>query len=363
MRQLTNYKGHSHHLYFTNPGWFDGGRRLLFGSDRMGRTNLFSLDLESGQITQHTDSDHKSSYQVACLNPLRDEAYYWRDSQLFALDLHDNRERPLYRLGDGLKPNIVNVTSDGQTVCTAFCEDLSGRFRVDLLHGYVGFREYWQAMPQSTILTVPVDGGRAREVFSERYWVGHINSSPTQPNLLSFCHEGPWENVDQRIWGLDLNTGKTWPIRQRQVADERIGHEYWLADGVQIGYHGSRPDGSKIIGRIRFDDTDCHDSLFPWYTQHIHSNTPEVIVGDGAQGGRFIRLFRWNGNGYESPRILCEHGTSAFHQLVHAHPRFSPDGTKVIFTSDRTGYAQIYEAQVPDIASLPHLELPAEAKP
>ena len=31
VRQLTNHKGHSHHLYFTNPGWYDGGRKLLFG--------------------------------------------------------------------------------------------------------------------------------------------------------------------------------------------------------------------------------------------------------------------------------------------------------------------------------------------
>ena len=33
-KQLTAYKGHSHHLYFTNPGWYDGGRKLLFGSKR-----------------------------------------------------------------------------------------------------------------------------------------------------------------------------------------------------------------------------------------------------------------------------------------------------------------------------------------
>ncbi len=45
VRRLTDYKGHSHHLYFTNPGWWDGGRRLLFGSDRDNRTNLFSIDL------------------------------------------------------------------------------------------------------------------------------------------------------------------------------------------------------------------------------------------------------------------------------------------------------------------------------
>lgn len=48
--QLTDYKGHSHHLYFTNPGWYSGGRKLLFGSDRENRTNLFGVDLESGAI-------------------------------------------------------------------------------------------------------------------------------------------------------------------------------------------------------------------------------------------------------------------------------------------------------------------------
>lgn len=48
VRQLTNYKGHSHHLYFTNPGWYDNGEKLLFSSDRENRTNLFSIDLKSG---------------------------------------------------------------------------------------------------------------------------------------------------------------------------------------------------------------------------------------------------------------------------------------------------------------------------
>ena len=49
VRQLTNYKGHSYHLYFTNPGWYDGGRKLLFASDRCNATNLFSLELASGE--------------------------------------------------------------------------------------------------------------------------------------------------------------------------------------------------------------------------------------------------------------------------------------------------------------------------
>ncbi|MDF2837477.1 MAG: oligogalacturonide lyase, partial [Paenibacillus sp.] len=42
--QLTDYKAHSHHLYFTESGWYDQERRLLFVSDRGNSTNLYSMD-------------------------------------------------------------------------------------------------------------------------------------------------------------------------------------------------------------------------------------------------------------------------------------------------------------------------------
>src|SRR3954471_13808899 len=96
VRQLTSYKGHSHHLYFTNSGWYDGGRRLLFGSDRENRTNLFSIELASGEITQLTElapSDSETSLLFASLNPCRDEAYFWHGRLLMALDLKTLEER------------------------------------------------------------------------------------------------------------------------------------------------------------------------------------------------------------------------------------------------------------------------------
>jgi oligogalacturonide lyase len=33
-------------------------------------------------------------------------------------------------------------------------------------------------------------------------------------------------------------------------------------------------------------------------------------------------------------------------QHTHPHPSFSADGTRVVFTSDRTGVAQVYEVIV-----------------
>src|ERR1700754_1930988 len=116
VKQLTAHKGHSHHLYFTNSGWYDGGRKLLFGSDRGNRTNLFGLDLASGTITQLTDLDQppppaETSFLFASLNPRRPEVYFWQGRRLFALDLVTLAERQLYEAPVGFLTNMTNVTA------------------------------------------------------------------------------------------------------------------------------------------------------------------------------------------------------------------------------------------------------------
>lgn len=56
VQQLTNYPGaQDRHLYFTADCWYDDGRRVLLRSRREGRSNLFSIDVETGVITQLTD--------------------------------------------------------------------------------------------------------------------------------------------------------------------------------------------------------------------------------------------------------------------------------------------------------------------
>ena len=57
VHQMTSYKGHSNHFYFTYPCWYDGGRKIVIFSDRDGHTNLFGVDLAGGEMTQLTDVD------------------------------------------------------------------------------------------------------------------------------------------------------------------------------------------------------------------------------------------------------------------------------------------------------------------
>jgi oligogalacturonide lyase len=353
--RLCRYKGHCNHLYFTNPGWYEGGKKLLVGGDRENRTNFFSVDLESGEITQLTDFDSRTGIDTdcVCINQVSGEASYWYDRKLWALSLSTLETRLLYTLPEKQIPDMVNASADGKYLIFTMSEDLSDKIeKIDMDHGYIGFRETWELKPFSQIVRVPVEGGRADVLHGGRVWLGHLNTSPVYPEHLTFCHEGPWGLVDQRIWAMDTGTGKTWPLRERRAAGEGIGHEYWYADGERVGYHGFYR-GKNFLGSLKFDGSGIVEGEFPQRTTHVHSNDHTLAVGDGGAGGNVL-LWIWNGAGYDRPRILCEHRCSMHIQQTHVHPRFSPDGSYVIFTSDKTGYGSPYLVRLPgDLKSLP----------
>ena len=43
--RLTDYFGHSNHLYFTDPCWYDNDTSFIFTSDRDGKSNLYGYNL------------------------------------------------------------------------------------------------------------------------------------------------------------------------------------------------------------------------------------------------------------------------------------------------------------------------------
>lgn len=355
--QLTDYKGHSHHFYFTNPGWYAKGGKLLFSSDRKNRTNLYGVDLETGEIEQLTDLDQvplprELEFLRASKNPVRDEVYFWHDLKLMAVDLASRATRTLFNLEPGWCVSMTNCSSDGRNVYFGSWRDLSDQIETDLLRGYVGFKEIWQAKPRSQIVRVAVDSGASQIVFEEDYWIGHVNTSPTQPDILTFCHEGPWNEVDNRIWGMDASRGTVWKIRPT-AKGEIVGHEYWFSDGNHIGYHGHTAQGKPMLGQICFDNTMPIECDFKGQTGHIFSLDDKIVVGDGSG---IIRVWRKEGDEYSSPRVLCCHNSGMRIQQTHPHPRISPDGTYVVFSSDRSGYGNVYMVPLIEFESLPLAE-------
>lgn len=359
VRQLTNYLAHSYHLYFTEPGWWDNNTRLLFGSDRGNCANLYSMELGSGEITRitHNPPGAASSYQGVGINPTRDEAYFWRDRKLTAIDLHTGEERILFSCPDGWNAHGSNCSADGRWVYGAMSQAIDVG-PVDLGAGYVGFREIFEAHALNRVIRVSTAGeNNIPEVLHEEpNWIGHVNTSPTQPHLLTFCHEGPWHLVNQRMWVLDMRAGTPEKLRPQEPG-EAVGHEYWMNDGETIGYHGKRTNGEAFYGFIQWDNSHRIELPFPLDSNHFHSNTPDLIVADGPQKGLtpHVLLCRFDGQAFDGPRVLCIHRGSRHIQHLHIHPRFTPDGTQVLFTADPKGYGQLFLVDVPLFDSLPPL--------
>jgi oligogalacturonide lyase len=355
VRQYTNYLGHSNHSYFTYPCWYDDGRKIVIASDRENRTNLFGVDLTSGEITQLTDLDPAAGNlgaQSITKNPLREEVYFLQGMTLLALDLGTLGLRPLSTVPAGYVPETASATADGRFVCTGYCQDLSDRFNVDLGHGYVGFQEIWAAHPHCVITRISLESGAAEVLWEDDCWLGHLNPSPTLPHVMTFCHEGPWDKVDNRIWGLNLQTRAVWKIRPTEPG-EMVGHEYWMDDGEHIGYHGRTANG-PIYGSIRHDSTGRVEAPFAFNSWHFHSYRLDWVVGDGDAQNPYLLLWRFKEGRFEGPKALAWHRGSFHTQRVHVHPCFSANGRQILYTADPRGYGQVLIVDIPDWDSLPN---------
>jgi len=351
VRQLTDYKAHSHHFYFTYPCWYDNGRKIVIYSDRENRTNLFGVDIETGEMTQLTDWNPDLVPGGLCKNPVRDEVYFSSKGILTALDLDTLESRTLFERPEGYIGNSADATADGKFLCAGFNQDLSDKIMMDLGNGYIGFNEYWAAMPHSMLWKIPIDGGDAQLIHEEDYWMGHFNCSPKLPNIMTFCHEGPWNKVDNRIWGFDTQTGEAWKIRPT-APGEVVGHEYWMSDGEHIGYHGGNAQGG-IFGSIRYDDTDRVEAPFNGHCWHFHSHMLDLVVGDGNAQQPYLLAWRFKEGAFEGPKVLAWHRGSFHTQKQHVHPCVNSRGTQVVYTADPHGYAQVFAVDVPEFEALP----------
>jgi len=353
VRQLTNYRAHSNHAYFTYPCWYDQGRKLVICSDRGNSVNLYGVDLATGELTQLTDWDPARgvSRHTIAKNPTRDEICFSYDGTLMALDLVTLQSRALMQPPPGYVGGLMDVTADGKHVITGFSEDLSDRFQVDMGNGYIGFTETWAAKPHSTVWSIPLDGGEPQLVHEDHCWLGHFNASPKLPNTITFCHEGPWDKVDNRIWGLDLVSGRTWKIRPT-APGECVGHEYWMSDGEHLGYHGSNAQGG-FFGSIRHDNTDHVEAPFDGHCWHFHSHLLDLVVGDGNAQNPYLLAWRFRDGAFEGPKVLAWHRGSFHTQAVHVHPCVHAEGKQVLYTADPQGYGQVFTVDVPEWDALP----------
>jgi oligogalacturonide lyase len=200
-------------------------------------------------------------------------------------------------------------------------------------------------------------------------WLNHLQFSPTDPTLLLFCHEGPWQDVD-RIWTIRADGSDMKLIHQRTMVMEIAGHEFWSADGSTIWYDLQTPRGEDfwVAGydvatgaRTRY-----HLQRDEWSVHYNVSPDGKLFSGDGggpgmvahAKDGQWLYLFRpvlVPDRMESTPANLITPGVFRSEKLVNMarhdyslepNATFTPDGRWLIFRSNMDGAAQIYAVEL-----------------
>ena len=361
VRQLTDSPAEDYHLYFYNPSVTPDSQYLIFLSERTGLSNLFRLDLESGEILQLTDAQPaRAEYWPftgdirgvgACLPAIGNhgqEVFYFEGVHLWAVEIESLAQRSILSLPSDRRPSMLQADASGETLVFATWDE--SLFQDWSRRAYAGENftddRFFQETT-STIMRVDALSEQAEEVlYKERFWINHVHVNPHDRDLILFCHE--YSPLPDRMWLLNMTDERCEPIPGQGV-DEWYEHEFWSADGQRICFHGgSRSDDTAgFCGWCSPDGTGYikayHRTSGRAYAHYNLHPDGEIMVTDGEARPGCISKVQLTDERQDF-ELVCRHDSYTFgdDQRCHPHPSFTPDGQQVIFTSNRTGTSNIY---------------------
>jgi oligogalacturonide lyase len=140
--------------------------------------------------------------------------------------------------GTGAPQARANAPAAGATPAAA--ADGQGRQGQGGRRGGGGGGAAGGARRQLQFFSVNIATGELKTFHPTTDSLNHIQSSPTDPNLVLYCHEGEWHEVD-RIWTMHNDGSAMRLMHQRTMQYEIAGHEFFSHDGQQVWYDLQTP--------------------------------------------------------------------------------------------------------------------------
>jgi oligogalacturonide lyase len=364
IRRLTT-TGNNVHLYFTENSFIEGENAIIFTSDRASgedlaphdhpRYNIFRMDLATGTVAQLTDEPQ--GVGSVTKTPDGKIIVYVTGKRVRALDTVSGVTTTVYEETGNYSMGAPSIAANRRYV--AFCRNEI----VEVPRGpnYAGFKESFYRIKDGRVTLAYLDGSGSLDVYKDTHWLGHFQFCPDDPTIGTFCHEGPWHLVNQRIWLLDFVSREAKPCF-RQVEEDAIGHEFWTQDSLIFfddrgpGHDGTiTSDRSQAVASEvavnqnamipfvgladRFGNVIRRIDM-PYYCNHYHANPDNsILVGDDVDD---LVLINIAGEKAELTMLVRDHGTSWHTQSSHCHPTWSWDGSRILYASDRGGKVQLY---------------------
>lgn len=348
--------------YFYQKCFSNDGSQLLFGGEFNDAFNIWMLDLPSGMARQITDGTG-NNYHGAYLSPDDQFLFYTKGGREHRrVDLASLEEKIVYSVPPEWK-------GAGTWVANSACTRIAGMeiLAADQLTGGSGwerFRKQFDAKPRQRLIDIDIASGEARVVLDQQRYMGHPMFRPFDDCIMGFCHEGPHDLVDARMWFINADGTQLRKVKEH-APHESCMHEFWVPDGSKLMYVSyTKGDQDRFIGVADPLTLKNENIMAMPPCAHLMSNFDgSLLVGDGA--GQLGDVSDKEGHAFEADpyihlfdvqtrthRKICRHDTSwreykGNTQATHPHPSFTPDEKRVLYSSDRDGKPALYLADLP----------------
>lgn len=313
---------------------------LFFVSHRTGQPEIFGERRDTGDLVQLTADDDIAEWSITP-SPDGRYVYFTAGATACRVDTETFEKEVVVNFGD------ISMREEGMVGAAMGTTALSSNGR-------------WWAVPfrigeQSHLAVINTRTGNWEDIL-QRDTIGHPQFCPDDPSILFYA--GP---LNDRVWLINRDGSNNRRLYERKPG-EWITHETWIPGRRELAFV-NWPNGIRAIqidtGEERrvTDFNAWHAACSPDGTRMVaDTNFPDIGLQlfDPRDG-----VAKHDTLCYPAASSIGEHWDGPFPyadgpvetyspQHTHPHPSFSSNGQYAVYTSDRSGFAQVYEAELPE---------------
>lgn len=349
VHQLTAHESVNHATYFLQSSFTPDGRTMLFVSNRSGAWQLFAVtDFPTGAIVQLTAGAPIHPFSPA-FHPAGDRVFFVRGSGIWWLRLDTLAEGCVVDFGGG-SMGECSFDASGEWLVAAVKKDGQSGLAVGRADGSA-----WQVIPFPRTVIHPqfhplepewieFAGDPAPRMHRVRRDGSGLECLYQHDNHEFVVHETFLGQTGQLVYTV-------WP-RALRVMDWRTREHRTIAE-CNAWHITPNREGTAVLCDTNHPD----DGIF---VIDVATGTKRLVcLSESSNGGSQWRSSRYAlaedfaaaQSAAKSGRALSwmEVGTDTVYgpQWTHPHPSYSRDERSVVYTSDRSGHAQVYVAEIP----------------
>ena len=367
---LTSGANSDAKIYPTHPQWAADGVHILFrSSDRTAdkSSQIFAVNEITGDIYQLTEGPDVGVGNINVAR-LTNKVYYTRGAgtrggsidnsdgatSLLEIDLTAliNASNTSARPSKGPE-RLVGTLPKGFIGAGGFTLD------ADEKTAYFGFdqrraprREPGQPVPQvpGGLLAMDLANGATRTVLEVPFRMGHVQANPLKAGEILYCHETGGD-APQRMWIVNADGSNNRPVFQEAPTDWVTHEQFADADHVIFNLMGHKPDLRQrptgiMVVNLRNGTVENLGQTDSYYNRRSPLEFNDANIPRDNLGGFWHNAVTYDrrfaaADDFEGSVHLIDRRTGKRTLLTtghrmrpdHAHPSFSPDGTRLLIQS------------------------------